>query len=722
VRSELLWDRLLLLTLGLLAFIGAVAVADGAITRTRGLGHAGAKPGPYALRLGLLARLDVLLLSTGFLLYLCTRLIGLSDFPIYFFCDEAIQATLAASLLERGFRDHTGTFLPPYFLNAEKWNLSLSVYIHTLTVAALGKSVFLTRATSVAVSLLAVVAISLALKQVFRCRFWWAAGLVLAAVPSWFLHSRTAFETVMMVSFYACFICAMLFYRFVSPRYLFLAVLFGAATFYSYANGQGLMLVSGILLLLTDVRHHLRQPRDVLLGSLALGILLAVPYLRFRSLHPEAFEGQLYALHSYWVHRIPVEEKLLTFGRNYLEGLNPSYWFLPNIVDLERHRIKGMGHLPIGLAPFLAVGLGVCLWRWRCSAYRTVLVGLLAAPFSAAVVAPGITRLLVTVVPATFLVCIGLGQVAGWHRPRVAYPMLAVASAAVLALSSLSLLRTALHDGPTWYSDYGLGGMQYGAQQVFAAIPEELAKSQETRILLSPTWANNPDVFIPFFLNEAQARRVQMASVDGFLVTKRQLDSSQLFIMPPDELERARASGKLVVHPPERIIPYPDGRPGFYFVRLEYVDHVESLFAADSLARQALVDGSVTLAGEQVRVRHSRLDMGRIRDALDGDTRTLFRGLEANPLVVEFSFGTAKEVTGVSLDVGSMEFAVKVEASPEDGGTPTTSSASFRNNPTDPHVDVALPHAVRAQTLRLEITNLHERDVAHIHVREITVR
>ena len=38
----------------------------------------------------------------------------------------------------------------------------------------------------------------------------------MAALPAWFLHSRTAFETVMMVGFYAVFVLAYLLYREVS--------------------------------------------------------------------------------------------------------------------------------------------------------------------------------------------------------------------------------------------------------------------------------------------------------------------------------------------------------------------------------------------------------------------------------------------------------------------------------------------------------------------------
>jgi 4-amino-4-deoxy-L-arabinose transferase-like glycosyltransferase len=277
-----------------------------------------------------LARTDVALLLLGLLVYAASRLLYLDRFPIYFFSDEAIQVTQAEYLLRHGLRDHSGTWLPPYFLNQSTWNLGLSVYLHAVSVALFGKSVFVARATSVAVGMLGVLALALTLKQIFRLRLWWTGLLVLAALPTWFLHSRTAFETVMMVSFYACFVYCYLLYRYRSSRYLVPALLFGAATFYSYTNGQGVMLVSGILLLCSDLRYHLRQPRRTLLLGLVVACVLAVPYLRFHILQPDAVSRQLNeALNSYWFQPRSLGDKLATFGVTYLNGLSPRYWFWP---------------------------------------------------------------------------------------------------------------------------------------------------------------------------------------------------------------------------------------------------------------------------------------------------------------------------------------------------------------------------------------------------------
>ena len=190
-------------------------------------------------------RQDALLLVFGLAVYALTSFVGIARFPIYFFSDEAVNPLLAQQLLRNGLRDATGTWLPPYFKNDDRWTLSLSVYAQLIGVALFGKSVLVTRGISALISMLCPLAVALALKLVFKARTWWLGALVVAALPAWFLHARTGFETVLAVSFFACFLCAYLLYRCVSPGWLPLALLCGAATFYSYANGQGMMLAVG---------------------------------------------------------------------------------------------------------------------------------------------------------------------------------------------------------------------------------------------------------------------------------------------------------------------------------------------------------------------------------------------------------------------------------------------------------------------------------------------
>jgi 4-amino-4-deoxy-L-arabinose transferase-like glycosyltransferase len=64
----------------------------------------------------------------------------------------------------------------------------------------------------------------------------------------------------------------------------------------------------------------------------------------------------------------------------------------------------------------------------------------------------------------------------------------------LLSGMNLAMLNDALRNGPLWFRDYGLGGMQYGAFQVFDAIEQFTEENPGTRIIFSPDWANGTDV------------------------------------------------------------------------------------------------------------------------------------------------------------------------------------------------------------------------------------
>jgi hypothetical protein len=178
-----------------------------------------------------------------------------------------------------------------------------------------------------------------------------------------------------------------------------------------------------------------------------------------------------------------------------------------------------------------------------------------------------------------------------------------------------------------------------------------------------------------------------------------------------------------VIQPPERIMPYPDGQPGFLFVRMRYADNVDTVFEAERQARQVLREATITLDGQQIPVRHSLLDIGRVADAFDGDNYTLMRGMEANPLIVELEFPNPRNISSVGVTMAALDFGVKVIATPSDGTAPREATMEYRNMPVDPHVDIALPGGSQpVSKLRIEITSLTDGDLAHIHVREIGLK
>lgn len=657
---------------------------------------------------------------TGALLvYLAVRLIGLVDFPIYFFTDEAIQTLLAADLWRDGLKNAAGEFLPTYFNNVYQYNLSTSVYLQLIPYLLFGKSVFVTRLVPMLMTLLAAFSLALILRRAFEVKFWWTAPLILSIMPAWFLHSRTAFEAPLMVSFYAAGLYAYLLYRLVSPRYLYPTLILFALAFYSYSPGQVIVAVTAVLLLLSDWRYHFQkgEQRRYLINGVGLLILLILPYVRFRLNHPEALEQHLSNLSSYWLQPISLSEKIQRFAAEYLYGLSPQYWYIPNERDLPRHLMKGYGNLYWATLPLVVIGLISALRRWRSAAHRVVLAAFLAAPAGAALVEISITRALVMVVPATLLSVLGLDVclrwLERWRSPRHGYAILVFL---LLAVGNFRMLQDALTNGPTWYTDYGLGGMQYGARQLFTEVQRYLEQNPQQKVLVTASWANGVDILANFFLGTPLP--IQLGSVEQFIDTLQPLDPNLVVVMTQEDYQRARQSGKFAEIQIERLIRYPDGSPGFLFTRLRYVDNIEALFEQERQARRELRQGTITLEGQRATVRYSALDMGQIQDVFDGNKKSVTRTWEANPYVIEITFPEPRQLRGISIVFGSTEARLLVKVTPPGGQTVTYTGQLF-GSIEYPEAFLDFGEIITAQVVRIELTDLRQGEPAHVHIWEI---
>ncbi len=657
------------------------------------------------------------LFALSLVLYAITRLYRLADFPIYFFSDEAIHTALAAELLRDGFRDHLGRLLPTYFENVYLYNLSLSVYLQVLPTALFGRSVFVTRAVSALVTLSGAAALALLLRDGLRLRHWWLGVPLLGLAPAWFLHSRTAFETVLMVSFYAWALYFYLHYLQGRPRHLYLAVLFAALAFYSYSPAQLIVPLTALLFLLSGLRFH-RRHRSTVLRALGLALLLALPYLRFRLEQPGEAYFQLRLLDSYWLRPIPLREKLANLLHIYAQSLSPAYWFLAHNHDLPRHTMKGYGHLMTWTLPFALLGLAIALRRARRPTFRAILLTLLALPAGAALVGVGITRVLGLVLPLTAFTALGLDAALRRLEPRLGTRAVPALAFALFSLVQVGMLADALRNGPTWYTDYGLGGMQYGARQVFQEVAEHLRTHPDDQVLISPTWANGTEVLLRFFLPDEP--RVALANTDGYVERPRDLNEHMLFVLTPEEYRRALEEPKFGQVEVERILPYPDGRPGFYFVRLAYTPEAPALFAAEAEARRRPVVERLFLDGQEVIIEHSRFDAGRIQDLFDGDPFTLARTLEANPARLSLTFLAPRRLSGLRLTTGSMDFELTLRLVPPDSDQTITLRSRHVGLPPDPTVQVNFPDApFEVQRLEIEVRDINQGEPAKIHLREL---
>ena len=301
------------------------------------------------------------------------------------------------------------------------------------------------------------------------------------------------------------------------------------------------------------------------------------------------------------------------------------------------------------------------------------------------------------------------------------YAIAAVVVFGVLSAASLGMLRDALVRGPLWFRDYGLYGMQYGATQLFGeAIPQYLAEHPDSQIMVSPTWANGAENFVQFFLSKEQQARVQLLNVDYFMQTRRDLTPNMALVMTPEEYQRAQASGKFKAIDVLRTLPYPDGSPGFYLTRLAYVDNLDTIIQQEREARSQPVTETAVIDGQTVEVTHSQFDMGLLPNVFDGDTFTLARGLEANPLILDFVFPEPRRITGLAADFGSMDFALAARLYAVTDVEPKIYTQTFQGLPPDPHVDMAFESAPDAvKKLRLEVRQLNAPSDPHIHVREL---
>ncbi len=183
------------------------------------------------------------------------------------------------------------------------------------------------------------------------------------------------------------------------------------------------------------------------------------------------------------------------------------------------------------------------------------------------------------------------------------------------------------------------------------------------------------------------------------------LDDKTLFIMLKDEYDKTVASGKFTDIRIEKIIYYPNNQPGFYFVRLRYVDNIDEILANESNARRELKTGEIKLDGQPVQVRYSVLDMGSIDAMFDGDPHSVARGLESNPLIVELTFPEARTLNGVSVIIGSVEEKITARLYATPDASPVEYSAQMKGTIEQPEVTLNFGQPTSAKVLRLEILN-----------------
>lgn len=663
----------------------------------------------------------VVIICAALLVYLTSRFIALDSFPIYFFSDEAVQTVRANELLKNDLFGEGDEFLPTYLINGGQFNLSTSVYIQMIPSLIFGNSIWVTRGVCVLFSLLAVLGVGLVAKNIFKSPQPYLYILLLSVIPAWFIHSRTAFETALATSFYSAFLYCYMMYREGKIGYLYAAAVFGALTFYSYSPAQMVMAVTAVALFLSDLRYHWQHRKSVLI-MIAVCAVMALPYLRYLVNHPGENARHLLILNSYLIKSTPIWEKIGTYFKFYWLNINPAYWFFPNDVDLVRHIMKGYGNLGSWTLPLVVLGLINLLSRIKESPYRVVVIALLAAPTGAALTGQGVTRVLFMVIPVALLAGLGIDMVIHWlAKFRVDRRIPAgVCLAALIGLNSY-MVHDVVKNAPTWFSDYGLSGMQYGARQVFAAAVDYMDEHPNEKLIISSQWANGSDTLGRFFLTKPYP--YAMGSIEAWLDKQLPLDDSYTFVVIPDEMKVIQATPKFKSIEVLQTIPYPNGQPGFYFIKVAYADDIAEIFAREVEARHELTSDTTNLPdGTEVIVQHPALDMGSVSDLFDGNPASVVRSKEANPMVLVLQFPTPPSFSEMTLRIGGGATEIIVTVTPANGNEPINFKQVLPVAGDYRDVTFTFNKEIAIKEIRISLRNTESGEPDHVHLWEITLQ
>lgn len=651
-------------------------------------------------------------------LFLVTRLIRLPDFPIYFACDEALTSMRALDLVrDLGF-DSNGHFLPPLFFNDGKYSLGTTVYLQILPLLALGKSVWVARGVGALLSLAGVIWFSLLARDLFKLKLWWAGAFLMGVIPAWFLLSRTAFETAQMAALYAGALYYYFLYRAGRVRWLFASVVLMAMAFYAYLPGEAVVMLTILALALIDIKTHIRNWKTAL-PALGLLLLLALPMVNFVRVHPEHYAGAMAHYGSYLAGDLSTGAKIQIYLGNYLQGLSPLYWFNPRVQEDVHYLMKGYGHILPVFLPFAVWGAVRLVRRRSLPEFLAVLVPLLSAPVAGALLKTEVTRALVAVLSYGWLILLGLEAGADWlEGRRFRCEWITAALVVLLGGGQIYMLVDALSRGPTWWSDYGISGIQYGSNQVFR---EALAYSQEhpeTKVYISGGWIFQADALKRFFVPPGAP--VDLATPDQ--MPDRIASGEDLtFVVIPGEYQRLVDSGDYETIDVEKTLPCPDGSPCFRFVRLQFKPEVKENLLAGIAALSQPVESGAKWNGMDLEATYTALSDGRIGNLFDGKPDTFIRSAEINPLVVSLGFPQAVPLRGISVLVGSEPVTVTATVNGQDPQQKQIYTYSAGQSEGFKKVQVDFDGIQTVKSLEIAVENMLSPEKGFVHIWEVAL-
>ncbi len=213
----------------------------------------------------------------------------------------------------------------------------------------------------------------------------------------------------------------------------------------------------------------------------------------------------------------------------------------------------------------------------------------------------------------------------------------------------------------------------------------------------------------------------QMGSIEGFINEHRELEKI-LFVMIPEEYRQVQENPKFQNIQVEQILPYPNGEPGFYFVRLEYVKDIDTILAREKEARQVLQKERLSMQGVLTDVSYSYLDMGSIDLIFDGDENTLIRTMEANPMQIRLEWNAPRQAQGVSIRIGGTSTTLTLRVYDAANELLFEDSQELEADPNPRTIPIAFPTLLEISRLEVDVLSTYDSEPAHVHLWEITLQ
>jgi len=662
------------------------------------------------------------------IVYLIVRLVAVEDFPIYFFCDEAYIGNQIEALLKNNFHDSSGRLLPLYYEKAPgRWVPQISLYLYLPFVLIGGITITSLRWATAFISLTGIFSLFFISRDHLRLKQSWVVIPVIGLMPVWILHSRTAFETALIIPFLSLFLLFVARWFSRHRDALVGLPLSAALLFYSHFSGSIALVATSVVIVLCNPKRIISQWRWVLVSGFVFAFLM-IPFLLFSGQSPGAMKEQLTLIQSLWYQGdVTLSDKFILALKNYWSSFSPEYWFFPEggkRYDATRHLWGGRGYFSWWIAPFLIHGFVISAYRIRDYSYRLIIILCFTASATSLLVPIMIMRVFALIVPVSLLVTVSLDSIVNLvqRRLKVGLPV-TVLVAVILNGYQLFLLREALIGAPTWFRDYGLYGIAWGAKELHHELVPKLARNYPNhQILLTSSWANGSDSFPPFFIKDDEVlRRFRIMTVGDYTDHLVELSDQTIAIVTADEWREIRSNPKLTVSEPITTLPYPDGSPGFIAAHFAYSNDAPAIFAAELAERQKPIDDRITIAPwGAAAVRHSQFDIGTVADLFDRDPMTVVRTpAGVNPLQLQVIFDTPQSINRLSGIFWPMTASWEISLKDDAGKLCGEQSGKESNTGADMTLSLSFEGCHAVKTIEVTVTEESRSSSSRVHAKSL---